>query len=103
MFPLTERCGNRALVADQQKDRTKAKALAQKMNELEKQLGREYLALVEATQSMDARRSSRYLNASISLVRINGYGLSELHEMRCNTSQVTPSADMPLGRHEDRV
>ena len=39
--------------ADQQKDRKKAEALAQKMNELEKQLGPEYLALVEETQDVD--------------------------------------------------
>lgn len=39
--------------ADQQKDRKKAEALAQKMNELEKQLGPEYLALVEATKDVD--------------------------------------------------
>jgi predicted transcriptional regulator len=38
---------------DQQKDRKKAEALVQKMNELEKQLGPEYLALVEATQDLD--------------------------------------------------
>ena len=38
---------------DQQKDRKKAEALAQKMNELEKQLGPEYLALVEETQDVD--------------------------------------------------
>jgi len=39
--------------ADEQKDRKKAEALAQKMNELEKQLGPEYLALVEATKDLD--------------------------------------------------
>ena len=39
--------------ADQQKDRKKAEALAQKMNELEKQLGSEYLALVDETQDVD--------------------------------------------------
>ena len=39
--------------ADQQKDRKKAEALAQKMNELEKQLGPEYLALEEETQDVD--------------------------------------------------
>jgi hypothetical protein len=39
--------------ADQQNDRKKVEALAQKMNELEKQLGPEYLALVEATQDVD--------------------------------------------------
>ena len=39
--------------ADQQKDRKKAEALVERMNELEKQLGPEYLALVEATQDVD--------------------------------------------------
>jgi len=39
--------------ADQQKDRKKAEALAQKMNELEKQLGSKYLALVDETQDFD--------------------------------------------------
>ena len=39
--------------ADEQKDRKKAEALAQKMDELEKQLGPEYLALVEATKDLD--------------------------------------------------
>jgi hypothetical protein len=39
--------------ADQQKDRKKAEALTQKMNELEKQLGPEYLALIEATKDVD--------------------------------------------------
>jgi len=39
--------------ADEQKDRKKVEALAQKMNELEKQLGPEYLALVEATKDLD--------------------------------------------------
>jgi len=39
--------------ADEQKDRKKAEALAQKMNELEKQLGPEYLALVDATKDLD--------------------------------------------------
>jgi hypothetical protein len=39
--------------ADQQNDRKKVEALAHKMNELEKQLGPEYLALVEATQDVD--------------------------------------------------
>jgi hypothetical protein len=39
--------------ADQQKDRKKAEALTQKMNELEKQLGPEYLALIEATKELD--------------------------------------------------
>ncbi len=39
--------------ADQQKDRKKAEALAEKMNELEKQLGPEYLALVDATMDVD--------------------------------------------------
>jgi len=39
--------------ADQQKDRKKAEALVEKMNELEKQLGPEYLALVDATKDVD--------------------------------------------------
>jgi hypothetical protein len=38
---------------DQEKDRRKAEALLQKMNELEKQLGPEYLALSEATNDVD--------------------------------------------------
>jgi hypothetical protein len=39
--------------ADQQKDRKKAEALVEKMNGLEKQLGPEYLALVDATKDVD--------------------------------------------------
>ncbi len=39
--------------ADQQKDRRKAEALVEKMNEFEKQLGPEYLALVDATRDVD--------------------------------------------------
>ena len=39
--------------AEQQKDRKKAEALGEKKNELEKQLGPEYLALVAATQDVD--------------------------------------------------
>ena len=39
--------------AEQQKDRKKAGALVEKMNQLEKQLGPEYLALVDATQDVD--------------------------------------------------
>jgi predicted transcriptional regulator len=38
---------------DREKDRKKAEALFQKINELEKQLGPEYLALVEATKDVD--------------------------------------------------
>ena len=38
---------------DQEKDSKKAEALSQKMNELEKQLGPEYLALIEATKDVD--------------------------------------------------
>jgi predicted transcriptional regulator len=38
---------------DREKDRKKAEALSQKMNELEKQLGPEYLALVDATKDVD--------------------------------------------------
>jgi predicted transcriptional regulator len=38
---------------DQEKNRKKAETLVQKMNELEKQLGPEYLALVEATKDAD--------------------------------------------------
>ena len=38
---------------DREKDSKKAEALFQKMNELEKQLGPEYLAFVEATKDMD--------------------------------------------------
>ena len=38
---------------DREKDSKKAEALVQKMNELEKQLGPEYLAFVEATKDVD--------------------------------------------------
>ena len=38
---------------DREKDRKKAEALFQKMNELGKQLGPEYVALVEATKDVD--------------------------------------------------
>ena len=38
---------------DREKDSKKAEALFQKMNELEKQLGPEYLAFVEATKDVD--------------------------------------------------
>ncbi len=38
---------------DQEKDRTKAEALFQKMNELEQQLGPEYIAFVAATKDVD--------------------------------------------------
>ncbi len=38
---------------DQEKDRKKAEALFQKMNELEKQFGPEYIAFVEATKDVD--------------------------------------------------
>src|SRR5262252_3250027 len=39
--------------ADQQKDREKAGQLSQKINELQKKLGPEYLALIEATEHVD--------------------------------------------------
>jgi hypothetical protein len=39
--------------ADPQKDRKKVEALSQKMNELTKQFGPEYLALVDATREVD--------------------------------------------------
>src|SRR5262249_29073386 len=39
--------------ADQQKDREKAEALSQKINELQKKLGPEYLALLKATEHVD--------------------------------------------------
>jgi hypothetical protein len=39
--------------ADQQNDPKKGEVLAQKMNELEKQMGPEYLALVDATNDLD--------------------------------------------------
>ena len=39
--------------ADPQKDRKKVEALTQKMNELTKQLGPEYLALADATRDVD--------------------------------------------------
>jgi hypothetical protein len=39
--------------AIQEKDRNKLEALAQKVNELEKQLGPEYLALVDAVRDLD--------------------------------------------------
>jgi predicted transcriptional regulator len=38
---------------DQEKDRTKAEALVEKMNELEKQLGPEYLDLLKASKDVD--------------------------------------------------
>ena len=38
---------------DQQKDRKKAEELSQKINELQKMLGPEYLALLEATEHID--------------------------------------------------
>ena len=38
---------------DREKDSKKAEALFQKMSELEKQLGPEYLALIEATKDVD--------------------------------------------------
>jgi hypothetical protein len=38
---------------DQEKDSKKAEALIEKMNELEKQLGPEYLGLLEATKDVD--------------------------------------------------
>ena len=38
---------------DREKDSKKAEALVQKMNELEKKLGPEYLAFVEATKDVD--------------------------------------------------
>jgi multidrug efflux pump subunit AcrB len=38
---------------DQERDRRKAEALLQKMNELEKRLGPEYLGLSEATNDVD--------------------------------------------------
>ena len=39
--------------ADQQKDREKAEWLSQKINELQKKLGPEYLALLKATEHVD--------------------------------------------------
>jgi len=39
--------------AEQHKDRKKVEALVEKMNQLEKELGPEYLALVAATQDVD--------------------------------------------------
>ena len=39
--------------ADQQKDREKAEELSQKINELQKKLGPEYLALLKATEHVD--------------------------------------------------
>jgi hypothetical protein len=38
---------------DQEKDRKKAESLLQKMNELQKQLGPEYLAFIETTKIVD--------------------------------------------------
>src|SRR5215510_6115625 len=38
---------------DQQKDRKKAEELSQKINELQKKLGPEYLALLKATEHVD--------------------------------------------------
>jgi hypothetical protein len=53
LFAKSDDLGDQIGEADEQKDRKKAEALAQKMNELEKQLGPEYLALVEATKDLD--------------------------------------------------
>ena len=39
--------------ADQQKDREKAEELSQKINELQKKLGSEYLALLKVTEHVD--------------------------------------------------
>jgi len=39
--------------ADQQKDREKTEELSQKINELQKKLGPEYLALLKATEHVD--------------------------------------------------
>jgi histidyl-tRNA synthetase len=39
--------------ADQQKDREKAEEMSQKINELQKKLGPEYLALLKATEHVD--------------------------------------------------
>jgi len=38
---------------DQEKDRKKAEALLQRMNELEQQLGPEYVAFIDATKDVD--------------------------------------------------
>jgi peptidoglycan hydrolase CwlO-like protein len=48
--------------ADQKKDDNKAEVLSQKLNELLKQLGPEYLAFVESAQDLDpnSKRRSRY-------------------------------------------
>jgi hypothetical protein len=62
---------------DQENDRKKAEALVQKMNGLEKQLGPEYLALVDTQLRTwiqiprKARRSSRYSISLMSPVRID--------------------------------
>ncbi len=45
--------GNLGEQLDQEKDSKKAEALFQKMNELEKQLGPEYLAFIEAIKDVD--------------------------------------------------
>jgi len=62
---------------DQQKDGTKAEALLQKMDELEKQLGPEYLAFIEASKSVDpipktARASFHCLMSLTRPVQISG-------------------------------
>ena len=63
---------------DREKDSKKAEALFQKMNELDKQLGPEYLAFVEATKTWiqiprTVRISCRCSMSSMSPVRINSY------------------------------
>ena len=66
---------------DREKDTKKAEALFQKMNELEKQLGPQYLAFVEATWIQIPRRvriSCRCSMSSMRPVRINSYNISSL-------------------------
>ena len=50
---------------DQQKDRKKAEELSQKLNELQKKLGPEYLALLEATEHVDPNSKDGQEIASI--------------------------------------
>ena len=50
---------------DQQKDRTKAEDLSQKINELQKNLGPEYLALLGATLDVDPNSKDGQEIASI--------------------------------------
>ena len=72
--------------AIQEKDNKKAAELAQKLSDLEENLGPEYIALVEAFRNIPTtrrlRRSSRHSIRLTSPVRINSYPTSIADEMR---------------------